>query len=109
VPGAPASAPPLESVVDRLEDAVALFAPDGRLVFANAAMHGELAGLPGGSSQSLATLWPHGHPYRDIVDETLRTSAPQGPLRVPVPGRPEGEDRGGTSVMADAAPGPSGS
>jgi C4-dicarboxylate-specific signal transduction histidine kinase len=73
----------LESVVEHLEEAVALFAPDGALLFANPAMR---ATLHAGDSGSLAELFPESHPYRHVVEETLKTRKPQGPRHVSVPG-----------------------
>jgi signal transduction histidine kinase len=62
----------LESVVDQLEDAVALFAPDGTLLFANPAMRPAL-GAPMGT---VRTLFPTGHPYRTSVEAALTAPAP---------------------------------
>ena len=70
-------AAPVESVVDRLEDAVAMVNPDGLVVFANAAIRTTLPEAVAGSS--LAT-WPREHPYRQIVDHALSTKQSQGPF-----------------------------
>ena len=51
-------AAPLESVVDRLEDAVAMVNPDGQVVFANAAIR---TALPEASPGSRMTAWPELH------------------------------------------------
>jgi signal transduction histidine kinase len=68
----------IETVVDRLEDAVALFGTDGTLLFANAAMKQAIstpvpAGHVGGTHDGpkLATIWPPAHPYRTAVEQTL--------------------------------------
>jgi signal transduction histidine kinase len=71
----------LESIVEHLEDAVALFSGDGVLLFANPAMQATLtdaAGSPRG-------LLPADHPYRVILDETLNKHTAQGPRAVKVP------------------------
>ncbi len=75
----------LESVVDHLEDAVALFAPDGVLLFANPAMRGVLQS----DASSLEQLLPAGHPYRGPVNKTLAERQSQGPVHVWVPGAGE--------------------
>jgi signal transduction histidine kinase len=75
----------LESVVDHLEDAVALFAPDGALLFANPAMRNILQS----DANSLDQLLPTGHPYRAPVDETIAKRQSQGPVHVWVPGAGE--------------------
>ncbi len=74
----------LESVVDQLEDAVALFAPDGTLLFANPAMRPALAGPMG----TVRTLFPAGHPYRTSVEAALDGARAQ-------PGRAAGRARRG--------------
>ena len=58
----------LESVVDRLEDAVALFAPDGTLLFANPAMEARVLWT---SPAPSAICLPPRHPYRAAVEATL--------------------------------------
>ena len=81
----------LESVVDRLEDAVALVSTTGTLLFCNAAMRPAL-GLPdpveatpaGTARPALASLLPEGHPYLDAVTRALTTGAAEGgPVQVP--------------------------
>jgi signal transduction histidine kinase len=57
----------LESLVDVLEDAVALFSTDGTLLFANPAMHAAFSGHEG----TIATLLPPDHPYRVAVERVL--------------------------------------
>ena len=71
----------LESVVRNLEDAVALFSPDGTLLFANPAMRPLLAAAEG----PLANLLPPDHPYRVAVETVLDTRAPIEPRTSPVP------------------------
>jgi signal transduction histidine kinase/PAS domain-containing protein len=92
----------LQSAVEHLEDAVALFNPSGELLFSNPAMQHT---LPGGAiGRVLEGLLPTGHPYRTIVEETLATRKSRGPVQIPghstaqivVPGRqpPETADAG---------------
>jgi signal transduction histidine kinase len=79
----------LESIVDRLEDAVALFAPDGTLLFANPAMRPSFTGPMG----TVRTLLPMGHPYRTAVEGALsggdRGGEAPTPFAVDVPGAGE--------------------
>ena len=67
----------LESVMDNLEDAVALFSPAGELIFCNAAMHalspGPLASMPADS------------PVRQIVERTLAGRKSSGPVSMTLP------------------------
>jgi signal transduction histidine kinase len=55
-----------ESVVDNLEDAVALYSPDGKQIFANPAMEALLPELPA--------------PVRALVDRTVASRQPEGPI-----------------------------
>jgi len=71
----------LESVMDRLEDAVALFSPDGTLLFANPAMTPTLSDESG----RLDELWPADHPYRRAIERQLAGTEPEGPPVVTVP------------------------
>lgn len=82
----------LESVMDNLEDAVALFSPRGEVIFRNAAMHA----LHDGSIESL----PPQHPVRQIVERTLAGRKSQGPVSVVLPPR-EGAARGSEGEAAD--------
>jgi nitrogen-specific signal transduction histidine kinase len=94
----------LESVVDRLEDAVALFGTNGALLFSNTAMEPELAAPAGDRAASTVTsLWPADHPYRRAVEQTLEGTAPPAPGPVTVPG--EGE----RLVLTNLVPGADGS
>jgi signal transduction histidine kinase len=79
----------LESVVDRLEDAVALFGTDGTLRFANTTMKAALglavdvddAGL---STMRLDALLSEDHPYRLAVERGLADGVTQAsPMQVP--------------------------
>jgi signal transduction histidine kinase len=86
----------LESVVEHLEDAVALFAPDGALLFANPPMRTAL----GADSGSVPEMLAEGHPYRTAVEHTLAERATHGPAVVDVPGA--GERLVLTNLVQDA-------
>ena len=75
----------LESVVEHLEDAVAMFTPDGELLFANPAMRDALPRES--SAHTVSELLPPGHPYRNLIEETLRSGQSCGPLSATVPRR----------------------
>jgi signal transduction histidine kinase len=70
----------LQSAVEHLEDAVALFDPSGQLLFANPAMQPTLPRDAIG--RALQGLLPGGHPYRTLVEETLATRASRGPVHL---------------------------
>jgi signal transduction histidine kinase/HAMP domain-containing protein len=82
-------AAPIESAVDRLEDAVAMVNPDGQIVFANAAIR---AALPEAMAGSPLNAWPALHPYRDIVERALATRQSVGPLSRSLTLSGDGED-----------------
>jgi signal transduction histidine kinase len=83
----------LESVMDNLEDAVALFSPRGEIIFSNAAMNA----LHSGSISDL----PATHPVRQIVERTLAGRKSQGPVSVALPAK----DTGARGADADGADG----
>ncbi|HEX5108141.1 MAG TPA: ATP-binding protein [Vicinamibacterales bacterium] len=70
----------LQSAVEHLEDAVALFDPSGQLLFSNPAMQPTLPADAIG--RALQALLPNGHPYRGLVEETLATRASRGPVHL---------------------------
>jgi signal transduction histidine kinase len=70
----------LQSAVEHLEDAVALFNPSGELLFSNRAMQPALRGDAVG--RPVRDLFPDGHGYRTIVEETLATRKARGPMQV---------------------------
>jgi len=72
----------LESVVDTFEDAVALFGPDGALLFTNGAMRAVFVRRDG----ALADLLPEDHPYRHAVSDALTRHASLPPATVDIPG-----------------------
>ncbi|HSL24342.1 MAG TPA: ATP-binding protein [Vicinamibacterales bacterium] len=67
----------VETVVERLEDAVALVNASGEVLFANPAMRVLLPELA--QSRSIDDSLPAGHPVRQIVQQTLSTRHAQGP------------------------------
>jgi signal transduction histidine kinase len=70
----------LQSAVEHIEDAVALFNPAGQLLFSNPAMQRQWAGQPIGGH--LRDLLPEGHPFRSLVAETIETRSSRGPLQL---------------------------
>ena len=95
----------LQSAVEHLEDAVALFNPSGELLFSNPAMQPKLPADAIG--RALHGLLPDGDPYRTIVEETLATRTSRGPIQVggPNPERPNPEppDPGSPSTSLGAS------
>ena len=80
-----------ESVMENLEDAVALFSPRGEVIFSNAAMR----------ALRFAEL-PETHPARQLVARTLATRGSAGPISITLPaGSGEtGADQSGSSGTA---------
>jgi signal transduction histidine kinase len=70
----------LESLVEHLEDAVALFNPAGELLFTNPAMQSTFAASAIGTPVS-ALLAPD-HSYRTLVEETLAIRRSRGPVQI---------------------------
>lgn len=68
----------LESAVERLEDAVAIVGPDGRLLFANPAMRTLVPDAATGVA--LDALLPERHPLRQLAEEALVSRQSRGPL-----------------------------
>jgi signal transduction histidine kinase len=69
----------LQSAVEHLEDAVALFNQSGELLFSNPAMQPTLPADAIG--RALQALLPLGHSYRTLVEETLATRTSRGPVQ----------------------------
>jgi signal transduction histidine kinase len=69
----------LQTAVEHLEDAVALFSPNGELLFSNPAMQPVLP--PDTIGRAVRGLLPIGHPYTQIVEETLATRRSRGPVQ----------------------------
>jgi len=70
-----------ESIVDNLEDAVALFSPDGRLIFCNPAMSVVLPEFEAGSRRLDEIIAPNSE-IRAIVERTLASHQSQGPVSI---------------------------
>ena len=72
----------LESLVDSVEDAVAMVNPDGELIFANGPMQTfareALSGTPA------ERLFPRDHPFGGMLEEALASRQSQGPRALPV-------------------------
>src|SRR6185295_8347747 len=68
----------LESAVERLEDAVAIVGPEGRLLFSNPAMRALMPSASTGAS--LDDLIGLDHPLRRLSDETLASRESRGPV-----------------------------
>ena len=90
----------LQTAVEHLEDAVALFNPSGELLFSNPAMQTTLPGDAIG--RALQGLLPNGHPYRTLVEETLATRRSRGPVRQRHPTEPIAVASSGSGVHAAA-------
>jgi signal transduction histidine kinase len=70
----------LQSAVEHLEDAVALFNPSGELLFSNPAMQPTLPADAIG--RAMDGLLAGHHPYRRLVEETLASRKSRGPVPV---------------------------
>jgi signal transduction histidine kinase len=71
---------------DPLEDAVAIFNSDGKLLFANPAMRATLPpGPPNPLALSVHALFPPSHPYRKAVEESMSSHQSRGPLSAYLP------------------------
>jgi signal transduction histidine kinase len=73
-----------ESVVENLEDAVALFSPDGTLIFCNPAMSTVLPGFASVDAKHLDAMAPREDPVRLMIERTLAAHKGQGPLSISV-------------------------
>ncbi|HXW05386.1 MAG TPA: ATP-binding protein [Vicinamibacterales bacterium] len=84
-----------ESVMENLEDAVALFSPQGELIFSNAAMRALLPNLaaPGAPGGPAVSALAADHPVRQLVERALAGRKSQGPLSMPLgpPAEPDQE------------------
>jgi signal transduction histidine kinase len=91
-----------QATLAHLEDSVALFGPDGRLLFANPAMRTVL----GNEQGSISTLLPAGHPYRTAVEDALDGRVEEESTVVEMP--QGGERLVSSRAVADAAGRPMG-
>ncbi|HOC17602.1 MAG TPA: ATP-binding protein [Vicinamibacterales bacterium] len=87
----------LEAAVEHIEDEVALINPAGELLFANPAMRRALP--PESFGRPIDDVLPAGHPYRELVQATLREGQSRGPVSASIPGplppgaaAPEGDE-----------------
>lgn len=71
-----------ESVVENLEDAVALFSPDGKLIFCNPAMGTVLPQFSDSHGRQLARMAPEDDPIRTLIERTLASQQAQGPVNL---------------------------
>jgi signal transduction histidine kinase len=101
----------LGTVSDQLEDAVALFGPDGTLLFSNATMDRTIEAAPNGGEArkthdgekpTVRQLWPENHPYRSAVERALSGGAQQTPAPVTIP------EQGDRLVLTSLVPGAAG-
>jgi signal transduction histidine kinase/HAMP domain-containing protein len=93
-----------ETMVASLEDAVALFDRGGAVMFANPAMDAVLPSLKAGVT--IADALPAGHAARRLVEESLQTRRPHGPLVARLPG--EGRDERERQLATHPVPGTGG-
>lgn len=78
-----------ETMVSSLEDAVALFDRSGTVLFANPAMASVLPALSSGVA--VADALPANHDARKLVEESLQSKRPHGPLVARLPAQ-DGEE-----------------
>jgi signal transduction histidine kinase len=77
----------LQTAVEHLEDAVAMFNPSGALLYGNPAME---ALLPANAvGQMLSAAVPTGHPFRTLVEETIASRGSRGPVQASLDGETE--------------------
>jgi signal transduction histidine kinase len=93
---AASSSTEFESVMENLEDAVALFSPEGELMFSNAAMRALLPGLvaragSAASAKPALSLLAENDPVRQLVERALAGRKSAGPVAVPLGTSPEGD------------------
>lgn len=73
----------LESAVEHMEDEVAIFNPGGELLFANPAMRRHLPTEAFG--RPVDDVLPEAHPYRTLIETTIRDQQSRGPISTSVP------------------------
>jgi signal transduction histidine kinase len=78
----PGASTDLESVMDSLEDAVALFSPGGELIFTNTAMKALLSESGADAIGETLSVLPDAHPVKQLVERTLAGRTAAGPLSV---------------------------
>jgi len=89
---AASTATEFESVVENLEDAVALFSPEGELIFSNASMRALLP-LSEASGKPTLSQIDADHPMRQLVERALAGRKSAGPVSLPLgsPAEPDQE------------------
>ena len=91
----------LESAVEHLADAVAIFSPEGELLFAHPAMRATRP--PDTLARSIDDVLPADHPYPRLVEETLASGQSRGPVPVGVavtgPGGGADDHQGGERLV----------
>jgi signal transduction histidine kinase len=101
----PAAATDFESVMENLEDAMALFSPEGDLIFSNTSMRVLLPTLAAreGTSDSGIQQIREDNPVRQLVERTLAGRRSQGPVSIAVGGpREDGSDPAERLLMCHA-------
>ena len=78
----PSPSADFESVVENLEDAVALFNPDGELIFCNPAMGSVLPQFASAETRRLDDMAPSDNPVRQLIERTLAAHRSQGPVSI---------------------------
>jgi signal transduction histidine kinase len=91
----PASSTDFESVMDNLEDAMALFAPEGDIIFSNSSMRALLPGLVAGGGEPAVGHLRADNPVRQLVERALAGRRSQGPVSAAIgtPGNGEPAER----------------
>jgi signal transduction histidine kinase len=102
----PTAATEFESVVENLEDAVALFSSDGELIFCNSATRALLPGFRADAHGKLDRMAPPEHPARQLVERTLASQAGQGPISVTIDERSVGARDGAGSSGSNSSNNP---
>jgi signal transduction histidine kinase len=88
----PPASTEFESVMENLEDAVALFSPEGELIFSNAAMRVLLPGFVArNESKPALSQLPSDHPVRPLVERALAGRKSQGPVSIALGTPADGE------------------
>ena len=91
---AASTATEFESVVENLEDAVALFSPEGELIFSNASMRALLPlAAQDGTAKPMLSQLAADHPMRQLVERSLAGRKSAGPVSLPLgpPAEPDQE------------------
>ena len=99
----PGASTDFESVMENMEDAVALFSPAGEIIFSNTAMRAVLPEIGGGgTADSMLAALPASHPVKTLVERTLAGRETQGPVSITVGGG-EGDQKGGPGGLGAEA------